>query len=270
MNDKDELTAQAAAQQESSAAAQAKKPGWRELLSQRNPDLNIDDEDALSEYLGSTLGEYDDLRRSRQQFNDMLSDPRAAGVITGIATGVDADGNPFSFDEYMANNYLEDWAAGLSPDEIARRAKEREAARIKERADRVKQDEDTVRQVAANQQQTDELLTQAIQEANVDEARVREMLSWLYGDSQTPGMADRAADFTLTKDDWLRLLHAFNRDADLSSARQEGARATHSRRPSHRDLSSLPTDTGAGGGQEPSGSTEDPTAEVYGRMKRRY
>jgi hypothetical protein len=246
-----------------------KKPTWREMLSQRNPDLNLDDDEAVSQYMGETLGDYDKMKESRQQFNDMLGDSRAAGLVSGLATGMKEDGSPFSLNEYMAQNYLEDYAAGMSVDEIAQKAKELEAARIKKNAEDAEKKAKAKKQLAEDYDASDKALTEAAKETNVDEATLQALTLWLYGTEEEEGAADRAAALRLTKEDWTRLIYAFNRDAEQEEARKEGARSSRSRRPSHRDLSEVPTDTGAGGGER-AASSEDPTAEVYGRMKRRF
>jgi hypothetical protein len=251
--------------------AAAAKPGWREMLGKRKPDLDTSDDEQIGNYLGESFADYDKMKDSQNRFNEMLgSDERAAGILSGLATGQNENGEPFSLDEYMANNYLEDWVSGMTVEDIAKKAKEMEAKRIKENAERAAKKKKDEERISTNYTNSNAALTEAAKEANVDEALLGDMLAWLYGTKDQPGAADRAAALELNKEDWMRLIHAFNREGDAEAARQEGARSSRTRRPSHRDLTDLPTDTGAGGGGEMSRGSGNPVADYYGKMKRKY
>lgn len=248
--------------------------GWRDVVSQRNAELDLDDEAAVGDYLDQSFQAFDRSEAERRNLNDVLSsDPRAAGILTGLASGTDDDGQEFSLSGYMFSNYEDELRAyyegEMSREEALARIKEKEAAKIKEAADA----EARKKTAGENLAKSDAALTQAVQQTNVDEANVSAMLDWLYGaDADAEGLLHRIIRHELDTDDWTRLIHAFNIEADAEAARNEGRSAMRKERAQpHRNAASAPTYTGGGSGgdTEPKGSG-NPTADHYAGMKRRF
>lgn len=247
--------------------------GWRDVLSARNAELDLDDDEAVGAYLDESFSAYDRSEEERRQLNDALaSDPKAAGILTGIASGLDENGEEFTLGGYMIQNYddiLSEYYQGeISKEEAVQRAKERDAQRIKEAAEK----EARKKTADDNLAKTDQALTQAMQKANVDEANVSAMLDWLYGGDDSEGFIHRVIRHELDAEDWGHLIHAFNLDADAEAARAEGKSEMRKQRSQpHRNAAQAPTYSGGGGSSDttPRGSG-NPTADVYAGMKRRY
>lgn len=247
--------------------------GWRDVLKARNAELDLDDDEAVGSYLDDSFQAFDRAEEERRQFNEALSsDPRSAGILTGIASGLNEDGEPFSLGGYLIQNYddiLNEYYQGeISKEEAVQRAKERDAQRIKEAADA----EARKKTADENLARTDEALTKAMQQNNVDEANVSSMLDWLYGSEETEGFIHRVVRHELDADDWGRLIHAFNIEADAEAARAEGKAAMRQQRAEpHRNAQKAPTYTGGGGSSDvaPKGSG-NPTADLYSTMKRKF
>lgn len=247
--------------------------GWRDVLSARNAELNLDDDAAVGSYLDESFQAYDKAEEERKQFNEALStDPRSAGILTGIASGVGEDGEPFSLGGYLIQNYddiLDEYYQGeISKEEAVQRAKERDAQRIKEAAEA----EARKKTADENLARTDQELTKAMQKNNIDEANVSAMLDWLYGADEAEGFIHRVVRHELDAEDWGRLIHAFNIEADAEAARAEGKAAMRQQRSEpHRNAKNAPTYTGGGGSSDtaPKGSG-NPTADLYSTMKRKF
>lgn len=248
--------------------------GWRDVVSARNAEIDLEDDAAVGSYLEESFQAFDRGEEERKKFNDLMSsDPRAAGILTGMASGMGDDGESFMLDAYLFDKYEDELRAyfegEMTKEEALAKVKEREAAKIKEAADA----EARRKTADDNLAKADAALTQAVQKANVDEANVAEMLEWLYGDGeQKEGFIHRIIRHELDADDWGRLIHAFNVEADAEAARNEGRSAMRKERTQpHRNAASAPTYTGGGGGgdMQPKEST-NPTADKYASMKRRF
>jgi hypothetical protein len=248
--------------------------GWRDVVSARNAEIDLEDDAAVGSYLEESFQAFDRGEEERKKFNDLMSsDPRAAGILTGMASGMGDDGESFMLDAYLFDKYEDDLRAyfegEMTKEEALAKVKEREAAKIKEAADA----EARRKTADDNLAKADAALTQAVQKANVDEANVAEMLEWLYGDGeQKEGFIHRIIRHELDADDWGRLIHAFNVEADAEAARNEGRSAMRKERTQpHRNAASAPTYTGGGGGgdMQPKESA-NPTADKYASMKRRF
>jgi hypothetical protein len=249
---------------------------WKDRLRQRQPDIDVDDELAVGDYLGDSFTKYDDMQRQQQQFNDMLSsDPNTAGLLTGLASGVDENGEKFSLSAYLLDKYGDIMREASTTEEAIELARKKEADEVKKAAEAAKR----AKEIDGNLQESDALLTEAVRKANMDEATVQGMLQWIYGKSSENGAVDpeslisKIVTYRLTADDWTRLLFAFNRDKDLEGAREEGRRSGVKARPgaAHRRLGQEgATDLGGGGGAEKPEETKDPTLRHYESMGRRF
>ena len=119
------------------------RKSWRDIVSSRNPDLDLEDDLAVGEFLDDSFKRYDDSESQRENLNKVLAeDSRAAGILTGLASGMDENGEPFSLVEYLITNYGDDIREAATTEEAIKKAKEKEAARIKEAADEEKRKRD--------------------------------------------------------------------------------------------------------------------------------
>lgn len=247
-----------------------KKRSWRDVVSGRNPELNMDDEDAVASYMEETFNNYDRMEGDQRQLNDLLTrDPQAAGILTGLSSGMDDDNQPFSLTAYLLDNYYDEIVNSESKEEAIEKARKKEAQHIKEAAEAEKRKKQSADNLAAS----DEALTAAMNEANADEATVSAMLAWLYGEAgKDDGFIYRIVRNEVGKDDWTRLLYAFRREADLDAARREGARESRTRsgNPQRTLRKDVPSDLGGGGSVVNGPEDEDPTVARYRGMKRRY
>lgn len=245
------------------------RKSWRDIVSSRNPDLDLEDDLAVGEFLDNSFKRYDDSESQRENLNKVLAgDSRAAGILTGLASGMDENGEPFSLVEYLITNYGDDIREAATTEEAIKKAKEKEAARIKEAADEEKRKRDAEEKL----RKTDEALTEAVRQVNVDEANVVSMLEWLYGTQDTDGIIHKIIRHELDAEDWKRIIHAFNMDMEIEAAREEGRKQGRTARPGaiHRNLAEkAPTDLGGGGNGGGEEKVEDPTLQRYKGMKRR-
>ncbi len=247
------------------------KRTYKQVLSERNPELNIDDDDAVTGYLDESFTQFDESEKQRKQLNDLLAkDERAAGVLTGMATGVDENGEPFLIESYLLDKYWDDLHDTASKEEVIERARKREADKVKKAAD----DAAKTKKHQENFARTDEELTKAVNATNVDEAIVNEMLRWVYGNQdKADGFIHKIVRNELDQQDWQRLIYAFRRDDDLRASAEKGAAEARQKRRGtpHRDLSQVPTNLGSGGMAEKGGEEfTDPTIERLNKMKRKY
>ena len=90
------------------ATENTKKTGREKLLERlrgRNPELNIEDDEAVSGQISADYDMLDQREDERNKFKDMLSsNPYAAPIITGLATGKNDDGTDFDLAEWFIDN----------------------------------------------------------------------------------------------------------------------------------------------------------------------
>lgn len=236
-----------------------------ERLRTRNPELNIDDDEAVSGQISSDYDLMDQRDEERKQFNEMLSrDPYAAPIITGLATGKNDDGTDFDLGEWLLENEPEmviDLIEG-NPKTKEHYQQTRQARREREQAD--KDFESKVDELTA---QEDAELDAAIKEAGYKPEDVREFVEWLYG---AEGLIARAKDFQLKKDDFAQLIRLKDYDANIEKAGNDGyVRGKNEKidmtQRSQRRRTKMPV-IGGGGGR-PSGKERDPYLERLDAMK---
>lgn len=242
---------------------------WRDVVSGRNPNLNLDDDEAVAAWLEQSMNESDQMRTDRDKLNELLSsDPNAAGILTGLSSGIGANGEPFSLSAYLLENYYDEIVNSENKEQAIEKARKKEAENIKRAADEEKRVKDSAAKIEAE----DNLLTEAATEVNSDEATVMGMLKWLFGEKED-GFIYRAIRHEISKEDWMRLLYAFDRDKALENARGEGARENRTKRGKpHRSFKGdMPADLGGGASERTSQEDEDPTIAALRRMgKRRF
>ena len=112
-----------------------KKRSWRDVVSGRNPELNMDDEDAVASYMEETFNNYDRMEGDQRQLNDLLTrDPQAAGILTGLSSGMDDNNQPFSLTAYLLDNYYDEIVNSESKEEAIEKARKKEAQHLRHRA----------------------------------------------------------------------------------------------------------------------------------------
>lgn len=244
----------------------AAKRGWRDVVKERNPELDLEDDAATGDYLADTFSRYDEAENGRKMMNDVLAkDPMAPGLFMALS---ESEGEPGTLVGYLLENYWDEIYNTGSKEEAIEKAKKRDADKAKAAAEDAKKKET----FESNLKASDEALTEAANEANVDEANVANMLTWLYGEGEQPGLVHRAITRELDKNDWLKLLHAFNQEKALDAARKEGRREVkNARGAAHRQMETeLPTDLGGGASGGGMTREEDPTIAALQRMKPKY
>ena len=253
------------------ATENTKKTGREKLLERlrgRNPELNIEDDEAVSGQISSDYDQMDQREQEREKFKEMLSsNPYAAPIITGLATGKNDDGSDFDLAEWFIDNepdMLIDMIEG-NP-----KTKERYTKMRDER--KKKAEEDAAFDAEADQrlQAMDAELDAAAAEAGYKPEDTRELMEWLFGKG---GLLDRAKSFDLKKDDFLQIIRIKDRDKDIEKATNDGyvrgknekIDVTQHKRGQRNKLPVI-----GGGGGQPSAQEKDPMLENLNRMKDIY
>lgn len=254
---------------EKPAAEVADEKAWRKRIRERNPELNLDDDDAMDAYLSEQFGEVDKRKEDNERVNKaIMSDPRNARLVSGILTGQGDDGEEFNLLKEIILNYGKELREFANDEEALEWLAEKQAREAEEEAAAAKRKE----AVADNLAKMNETAKSVADKVGADNATMQQLVDWLYGEED--GLFRRILSRTLTEDDITKLLYAVMRDGDLEKAREEGRRAGRSQRPgaAHRGYSEAPTDLGGGvGGGEPEEEQEEnPTASRYGRMAPRF
>lgn len=237
-----------------------KKTGRQALMERlkgRYPELDTEDDEAVSGQISSDYDEMDKRAEERKAFNDMLSNnPEAAPIITGLATGKNDDGSDFNLADWLIDNEPE-----LVEDMIEGNAKTK-AHYEKSRADRKKAADDEAEfqaQAEEKLQAMDAELDAAAAEAGYRVEDTKELMEWIFGDD---GLLTKARNFDLTKDDFLRLIRIKDYDKDVQKADEDGyVRGKNEKidMTAHRQnkRSKLPVIPNGGG--TPTTEDEDPT-----------
>ncbi len=240
-----------------------------ERIKSRNPDIDVEDDEALSSQISSDYDLLDQRDQERKQFNDLLAqNPYAAPIITGMATGKKDDGSPFDLGEFLIDEYpemIQDLIEG-NPDTKKHYEENRDARR--------KAAEDDAAFKAEMEQKTqaeDAELDAAIKEAGYKPEEVAELIRQIYDPDN--GLIRRAARFELKKEDFLKLFKILNYDNDIKKADNDGyVRGKNEKIDMMEHKQSkrgkLPV-IGSGGGR-PNDNEPDPTLKTFDRMKDAY
>lgn len=236
----------------------------------RNPELNVDDDEALGAAILGDLDEYDQNRERMDRFNKTVQESDIAPeMMAGILSGKNADGSDFNLEEYLLDNhidylldYIEDNAT--AKEKMNRRREEREAAK--------KADEE----FSAKKQQLidaeDAELDAAASEMGYKPEQVKDLVEWIY--DKEKGLIVRAARYELTKDDFLKLFRIKDYDVRMAEAEKNGYKRgknekidMYKRDQSRRN--EMPADLG--GGAQPAeapAEKKDPYLSRLERMKK--
>lgn len=257
----------AAAKPQPTEKQQTAREKLLERLRGRNSELDIDDDEAVAGQISSDYDLMDQRDEERKAFNEMLSsNPYAAPLITGLATGKNDDGSDFDLAEWFMDNEPE-----LLIDLIEGNPKAKDKYR-KMRDQRKKDaDDEAAFQAIADKrlQKMDEALDAAAEEAGYKPEDTKELVTWLFGDK---GLLMRAREFELTKDDFARIIrikdydNAVKRAADEGYVKGKNEKIDMTRhRESKRKLPVLPS-----GGGTPSSKEEDPMLQHMNELGKVY
>lgn len=234
----------------------------------RYPDVPEDDEAALYDRISEDYRNADLDRENMKKFNELLTqDERIAGLITGMASGTKDDGSPFSIAEYLLENYGDDIYSSTDPKEAAKKAAEREAAMQAE--SRAKAEMDEARK--KNFEACDKAFEEAVKSLNINDTEAEKFLDWIYNPDN--GFIHRVWTYDVGKEDWVKLLQAYNYDNAVTKAEENGYKRGRNEKidmARHRESSrrNMPSDLSNSGASLDEGE-KDPTLTAYSKMKRR-
>ena len=234
----------------------------------RYPDVSEDDEAALYDRISEDYRNADLDRENMKKFNELLTqDERIAGLITGMASGKKGDGSPFSIAEYLLENYGDDIYSSTDPKEAAKKAAEREAAMQAE--SRAKAEMDEARK--KNFEACDKAFEEAVKSLNINDTEAEKFLDWIYNPDN--GFIHRVWTYDVGKEDWVKLLQAYNYDNAITKAEENGYKRGRNEKidmARHRESSrrNMPSDLSNSGASLDEGE-KDPTLTAYSKMKRR-
>lgn len=236
---------------------------------QRNPDFNVEDDEAMYGEALSELGKADEAEASRKKFNEMISSSDIAPeLLNGLLSGKNADGSDFNLEDYIVDNHLDYILDYIENSDTAKQKRDaRKKLRDAEASFRSKIDE-----LAAAE---DAELEAAIAESGYKQDQVADLVKWIYGEKgkEDESFINRAANFQLKKDDFLRLFKMKDYDLKMSEAEDRGYKKGKNEkidmfRRDQKRRSSLPEDAGSGGGTPQSGGEQkDPYLARLEHMK---
>ena len=243
----------------------------------RNPELNVDDDEALGSAILGDLDAYDKDKERIDRFNQMIQDSEGAPeLMAGIMSGKNADGSPFTIQDYLVDNnidflidYIED-PEGAKARVDARRA---ERAANKEAEEKAKKDELEAKakeeeMIAAQ----DAVLDEAIAEAGYKPEQVASLIDRIY--NKETGILKRAFNYELTKEDFLDLFKLLDYDVRMTEAEDRGYKRGKNEkidmfRRDQKKREEMPADLTGGNGAPsvPEGKKADPYLSQLDRMK---
>lgn len=251
----------------------AQQPTSRERLNERyrsrNPELNVDDDEALGAAILGDLDAYDQDSERLRRFNETVNGSDIAPeMMAGILSGKNADGTPFSLEEYLIDNnidflldYIED--KDTAKEKLARRRQERQDAAAAER-------EFSEREQAMIDAEDAEL-DAAVAEMGYKPEQVADLIDWIY--NKENGLLKRALNYELTKDDFLRLFRIKDYDVRMADAEDRGYKRGRNEkidmfRHDQKKRDDMPADIDGGGGPTAQPPKKDSYLDRLDRMKR--
>ena len=250
------------------------KKTYRQLLGERyksrNPEFNVDDDEAVFGEAMSELQKSDEAEAGRKRLNETIANNRIApDLLNGIISGKNEDGSDFNLDEYLLDKHL-DYLLDYLEDSST--AKEKFNARKKEREEAKKADAEFAAKVEEKTAAEDAELEAAIKEAGYKPDQVKDLIDWIY--DKDNGFITRAKNFDLKKDDFIRLFHIKDWDLKMKEADDAGYKRGKNEKIDmfhHRQegRKNMPADVGSGGGTPQAGGRqeEDPYLKRLEHMK---
>jgi len=191
-----------------------------ERYKSRNPEFNVEDDEAMYGEALSELARSDEAEAGRKRLNEVIANNDIAPeMLNGIISGKNADGSDFNLEEYLLDQHI-DFLLDYLEDSAT--AKEKLDARRLQRAEQQKADADFKAKVAEKTAAEDAELDAAIQEAGYKADQVKDLIDWIY--DKENGFITRAANLDLKKDDFLRLFHIKDWDMKMKEADDAGYR----------------------------------------------
>ena len=231
-----------------------------ERFKSRNPEFNVDDDEAMYGEALSELGKADEAEVNRKRLNETIAKNKIApDLLTGIISGKNEDGSDFDLDEYMLDrhiDYLLDYVENKDT------AKEKFNARKKKREDDAKAEGLAQKVAETDLAKEDAELDAAIKESGYKPDQVKDLIDWIY--DLENGFITRAKKFQLTKDDFIRLFHIKDWDLKMKEADDAGYKRGKNEKidmfkRQQKKRNDMPADSpGGSGGARPSRSEPDP------------
>lgn len=233
-----------------------------------NPELNVEDDEALGGAILDELSAYDSDREKMDRFNKAVQENDVApGLMSGILSGKNADGSYFDLRSYLLDEHIDYLLDYIDDNETAKQKMEdrRKARQAEEAADadfKAKVDE----LVAAE----DAELDAAIAESGYKPEQVKDLIDWIY--DKEKGFLTRAANFELKKDDFLRLFRIKDYDVNMSEAEERGYKKGKNEkidmfRRQQKKREEMPADLEGGGGTNVTEKKSDPYLSRLEKMK---
>ena len=238
-----------------------------------NPEFNGDDDEALYGAANDDLAKYDQMQEQRGKLNEALKSTKySPEILAGLISKKNPDGSDFDLRDWLLSNddvvdYLMDYSQN------GPKAKERFAARKKQR----KADEDAeaafVKDKDAKIKKEDTELDAALKESGYKPEQVQDLINWIY-DGKT-GFIRRAANFELTKDDFIQLFRIKDFDVKMAESEDRGYKKGKNERIdmfAHKQQKrrNMPPDVGGGGGSAKEEPEPDKTMAALGKMSRAF
>lgn len=254
----------------------------RQRLAERykgaNPELNVDDDEALGGAILGDLEAYDADKAKMERFNNSVQGyDFAPEMLAGMMSGKNADGSDFDLAEYLFDNHMDFFLDWIEDHETAKeklkagQQKRKEAAKDAEKA--AAEEEKLKAAMQAKVDAEDAELDAAIAEAGYKAEQVKDLIDWIY--DKDNGLINRAANFELKKDDFLRLFKIKDYDVRMADAEQKGYKRGKNEKidmlkRQQKDRDNMPSDLGGGATSTPVSDTDkkDPYIDRLNRMKK--
>lgn len=207
-------------------AVETKRDAFRKRFSERYPDVNMDDEDAVYGQLSTDYDQFDQNNQRMGEFNNFLKEyPSAPALVTGMMTKKNADGSDFNFVDFIIDEMGPDYLAAIKGDAEARKRlqqKEKDDLAASEKLAKSKE------QLAKNIEDCDKEVDAFLKEQKLKPEDIKSMLEWLFKHSEDgedrddDGFVFRAARYALKKEDFKRLWQIKDFDKAVSDAEERG------------------------------------------------
>lgn len=251
----------------------------RQRLAERfkgaNPELNVDDDEALGGAILSDLDAYDQNKAKIDRFNQAMQDNDIAPeMLSGMLSGKNEDGSDFDLTAYLFDKHLDFFLDYMENNETAMeklKAGQKQRKEAKEAEKKAETDAEALKKaMKAKVDAEDAELDAAIAEAGYKTEQVKDLIDWIY--DKENGLIERAQNFDLKKDDFLRLFQLKDYDVRMADAEQKGYKRGKNekidmlkRQQKQRDT--MPADFSGGGATPSSGEKQDPYLAQLGKMK---